>query len=145
MTQLINSVNSSPIYAKIVKIDMNNNLILAQEHGEHHHKEGHHEEKKEGHHEEKKEGHHEEKVEAKEGKEGEEKEHHKEAKEGHHEEEKEGHHEEKEREEGEEVPAFVPTTDFTAEYIIYFGAGLLSIALIAVFILWAQRYSDSNE
>ena len=139
MTQLINSVNSGPVYAKIVKIDMNNNLILAHEQGEHHHKEGHHEEKKEGHHEEK--------VEAKEEKEGEEKEHHKEAKEekeGHHE-EKEGHHEEKEREEGEEVPAFVPTTDFTAEYIIYFGAGLLSIALIAVFILWAQRYSDSNE
>ena len=123
MTQLVNSVNTELNFGKIVEIDMANNLILAEReehsHKEHHQKEG--EARKEG----EKEG------EAR--KEGE--------KEG--EARKEG---EKEGEtEGEEVAAFIPTVDFGAEHLIYFGAGLLSLALLAVIIIWVKGYSGESE
>ena len=47
--------------------------------------------------------------------------------------------------EGEEVAAFIPTVDFGAEHLIYFGAGLLSLALLAVIIIWVKGYSGESE
>ncbi|MGF1487917.1 MAG: hypothetical protein ACFBSE_12580 [Prochloraceae cyanobacterium] len=136
MTQLLNSINTDLNFGTTVKIDMANNLILAREEhhqeGEHHNKEA---EAKEGEH------HHKE-AEAKEAEH-----HHKEAeaKEGEHHHKEGEHHKEAEGEEGEEVAAFVPTTDFSAEYIIYFGAGLLSLAILAVVIIWIKEYSSEGE
>ena len=133
MTQLVNSVNTELNFGKIVEIDMANNLILAEReehsHKEHHQKEG--EARKEG--EKEGEARKEGEKEGEARKEGE--------KEG--EARKEG---EKEGEtEGEEVAAFIPTVDFGAEHLIYFGAGLLSLALLAVIIIWVKGYSGESE
>ena len=124
MTQLVNSVNTDLNFGKIVEIDMANNLILAEreEHSReenHHHKEAEAREEGEKEAEAREEG--EKEVEARE--------------EG----EKEGENE------GEEVAAFIPTVDFGAEHLIYFGAGLLSLALLAVVIIWVKGYSGENE
>ena len=122
MTQLVNSVNTDLSFGKIVELDMANNLILAER--EEHSREENHQKEAEAREEGEKE------VEAREeGKE-----------------EVEAREEGKEGEtEGEEVAAFIPTVDFGAEHLIYFGAGLLSLALLAVVIIWVKGYSGENE
>jgi len=135
MTQLVNSVNTDLNFGKTIEIDMANNLILA-EREEHSREENHH------HHKEaeaKAEGEKEAEAKAEGEKEGEAK------AEGEKEGEAKAEGEKEGETEGEEVAAFIPTVDFGAEHLIYFGAGLLSLALLAVVIIWVKGYSGENE
>ena len=125
MAQLINLVSTDFSFGRVVKIDMANNLILAQDH--HHQKEAEAEEEGKHHH-------HQKEAEAKE-----------EGKHHHHQKEAEAKEEGEEEKEGEEVAQFVPTTDFVAENIIYFGSALLSIAILAVILIWIRGISSSGE